>query len=288
MEQIYRSRLNSLPVDLKEEIAEYVLQWGMTATNRRLGILDTFKKHGIHVDELGTGTNRLIVRYQGYALKIALDNEGIDDNRQEWVMSERLYPHIARSHEISGGIIQKDDGSMEIIGGHLLVATYVPALSSYGEMMRYQTQIRRILELFSKDNLLGDIGINRKNFANWGLLNGKPVCLDYAYVFPADMKLFKCTCGSDNLEIIRDTYSSYRCKKCQKVFTDSELRARISNQKRHQLFSKVEGISMTQEYETHEVDPKYTKEVKNKIIGPGDYDLMDIARNVSHYYGYHD
>lgn len=290
MEQQYRSRLNSLPVELKEEIASYVLQWGMTATNRRLGILDAFKRHNVQVDELGTGTNRLIVKYQGYALKIALDDEGIDDNRQEWVMSERLYPYVARAYEISGDIIKKDDGTCEIIGGHLLVADYAPAFSSWGEMIIYQPKIRKILEMWSHSYLLGDVGITKKNFANWGLLHGKPVCIDYAYIFPGEMKLFQCICGNDNLDINRSDFSSYTCTNpdCRKKFTDSELRARIPNSKRHALFSAVEGVSMSEEFETHDVDPKYIKQNNVHIKAPIDVDPMEIAKIVCHAVGYYD
>ena len=291
MKQTYRSRLNSLPVELKEEIAEYVLQWGMTATNLRLGILDTFKKYNVKVDELGTGTNRLIVKYQGYALKIALDDEGVDDNRQEWVMSDMLYPNVARTYEISGKVIPQEDETLKIIGGHLLVADYAPAFPSWGEMLFYQTKIRKILNLWnSQGYLLGDVGISKKNFANWGLLNGKPVCIDYAYIFPANMNLMECTCGNHNLQIAGDTFSSYRCTnpKCCRTFSDAEIRARIPNAKRHSLFSTVEGICMHEEYEEHDVDPKYIDKTVSKIKSPYDTDVMELARCINKYYGYYD
>ena len=288
MEDIFRSRLNALPTRLKQEIAGYVLQWGMTPTSRRLAILDTFKKFNVPVNELGTGTNRLIVRYNGFALKIALDNEGIDDNRQEWVMSDKLGPDIRvpASHEISGGFKNLPDGSKKILGGHLLVATYAPALTSWGEMQYNQRPIKKILKDWSKDFMLGDVGFTKKNYANWGILNGKLVCIDYAYVFPAEMKLFECICGNPNLEIITDTYSSYKCPKCGQIFSDSELRSRISNQRRHELFSKVDGIQMSEEYETHQVAQKYAK--KNEIFIPTPYDVdpMRTAHAISKTYGY--
>lgn len=290
MEEVFRSRLNALPTRLKQELAGYVLQWGMTATNRRLAILDTFKRYNVRVNELGTGTNRLIVRYNGFALKIALDNEGIDDNRQEWVMSERLGPdkRVPASREISGGFKNLPDGSMKILGGHLLVATYAPALTSWGEMSYHVQAIKKILDDWSHDFMLGDVGITKKNYANWGLLNGHVVCIDYAYIFPAEMKLFECICGNPNLEIIRDSYSSYKCPKCGKIFSDSELRARISNTRRHELFSTVEGIQMSEEYETHTVDAKYEKHNGVYIPTPYDVDPMWVAKSMSKTYGYYD
>lgn len=290
MEEVFRSRLNSLPTALKQQVAGYVLQWGMTPTNRRLGILNEFKKFKVPVQELGTGTNRLIIRYQGQAVKIALDNEGIDDNRQEWVMSDRLGPDekVPASKELSGKRIPLPDGSKKIVGGHLLVASYAPALSSWGEMMMYQQKIRKILNGWSREFVLGDVGITKKNYANWGLLNGKIVCIDYAYIFPAEMKIFECICGNPNLEIVKDTFSSYKCPKCGRTVSDSELRARISNQKRHELFSRVDGLEMKEEYETHTVEKKYAKKNEIYIPTPYDTDPMQIAKNLSAIYGHYD
>ena len=281
MEQTYRSRLNALPLGLKEEIAEYVLQWGMTATNRRLGILETFKKYNVKATELGTGTNRLIVKLGNYALKIALDDEGIDDNRQEWAISELLAPNVPATYEISGNIITKEDGSREIIGGHLLVADYAPAFANWGMFLNYQHKIRKILaEWDAKGFILGDVGTSKKNYANWGLLRGRPVCIDYAYVFPGGFDLFECICGCKELIINKSNYSSYRCAKCQTEFSDSELRSRISNQRRHELFSKVEGITMKDEYEVHNVDIKFIENKYDHIPTPYELSASELAASV--------
>lgn len=257
MDQIYRSRLNALPVDLKTDIASVVLQWGMSAPHRRIQVLDAFKDHKIPVQELGTGTNRLVVKYSQYALKIALDDEGIDDNRQEWVMSDRLAPDIAESHEISGDIIRKDDNTYEITGGHLMVATYIPAMANWSEMLMHQTKILSILKRWSENNLLGDVGLTKKNFANWGVRINEPKCIDFAYVYPAGMNLFTCTCGCPDLDPDPHSYAKYICRHCKKDVSDSELRARISNEKRHEFFSKVTGLKMTKEYEKFDVDRKF-------------------------------
>ena len=262
MEQVYRSRLNVLPVDLKTDIASVIFQWGMSANHRRTQILDAFQDHHVKVTELGTGTNRLVVKYDLYALKIALDNEGIDDNRQEWVMTDRLIPYVAEAHEISGDIIRSDDDTYEITGGHLLVAAYVPALSSYGEMLQHQTDIRKILKELSKDNMLGDVGMTKKNYANYGIINNQVKINDYAYIYPASIDLFTCVkCGSPELRP-NQNYTGYVCDKCKKEMTDSELRARITNEKRHEMFSKVKGLKLTKEYETFDVDPKYLHIIK--------------------------
>jgi len=250
-EKQFRSRLNSLPLDFKCELGEIPLQKGMRATSRKNKAIELLNKYSIPFIELGTGTNRFIIRYQGYALKIALDREGIADNKQEFAICEALMPNVAYAHEISSG-------------GHLLVASYAPAFTSYNEMCFHATEIKRILGEWSQRFLLGDVGLTRTNYANWGLSpNGKPVCIDYAYIFPAGLDLFKCICGNKTMTFTDYTFSTYKCTKCGKHYEDRELRAKISQSERLRLFNNVKGIEMHNEYEMHPIDPKYIKPETN-------------------------
>lgn len=241
----FRSKLNELPMDLKCILGEMPYQKGLRHTTRKERIVEALKDFKIPFVELGTGTNRFIVKYEGYALKIALDNEGIADNRQEWVMSNPLGPGAARAYEISKG-------------GNLLMASYNGAFTTYHEFMVYRTEIYKILSDWNaKGFLLGDVGITKKNFANWGLSpDRKPVCIDYAYIFPANMDLFECTCGSKNLGANED-FTEYHCADCGKRFDDRELRMRITNETREKLFSDVVGIEMAAPIETHPIEDKY-------------------------------
>lgn len=245
MECKYRSRLAELPVELKCEIAEMPYQKGMRASTKRNKILEILRKYDIEFTELGTGTNRFIVKYKGYALKTALDNEGVADNKQEWVMSTPLRRGCAIAREISKG-------------GNLLMADYAGAFQSYSEMYVYRDKILEILGYWnSMGFLLGDVGLSRINYANWGLLpTGEPVCIDYAYIFPANMDLFECECGSNNISAI-DNFTGYKCIKCGKEYQDRELRMRISNQTRLELFNGVSGVKMHRPEEVHPVDEKY-------------------------------
>ena len=263
----FRSRLNEIPLDAKIKIGEIPFQKGMLASHRKKMAIDILKEYNIPFTELGTGTNRFIVKYDGYALKIALDREGIADNKQEWVMSDMLNPDVAYSHEISSG-------------GHLLVATYAAAFTSYAEMYTYSTSIKKILERWGQRYLLGDVGISRVNYANWGLLSeGRPVCIDYAYIFPASMDLFKCVCGCKSMTFYDSTYSSYKCTKCGKKYEDRELRAKISQNERMSLFNNTSGVIMHNACEDHIVDPKYIKRDMNPDA-PDPYEIaMNVARN---------
>jgi len=266
----YRSRLNSLPLELRINIGEVPYQKGMEAPERREKVNELLKKYGIPCDtNIGTGTNRHIIKYDGYVVKIALDKEGVADNKQEWAIGESLQPHVAYPYEISKG-------------GNMLVAEYVPAFSSFSEMMAYNSTIRKILSNWSERYLLGDVGITRVNFANWGLSgDGKPKCIDYAYIFPASLDLFKCICGNKTMTISND-FTSYKCTACNKRYEDRELRMRISQQERLRLFENVSGICMKEETEMHPVDPKYIKVDDNPDL-PNPY---ETAINVAKHMGF--
>ena len=265
--QPFRSRLNSLPIELKMEIGEVSFQKGMLATSRRDRVIDVLTRYNIPFQNIGTGTNRHIIKYDGYVIKIALDREGVADNKQEWVMSEVLKPHVATAYEISKG-------------GHLLVASYAPAFTSQHEMFSYRSSITKILAEWSNRFLLGDVGLTKTNYANWGLsASGKPVCIDYAYIFPVSMDIFKCViCGSKNMTM--DTsFSRYKCANCQHEYEDRDLRSKISQEERLKLFQNVDGIEMTKEVEEHEVDQKFIKIDSNPDLP----DPYETAYNVANH-----
>ena len=244
---LFRSRLQALPIDLKIRLGELSLQIGMTPSKRQQEMMNAFKEFNIPVVEVGTGTNRTIVKYDRYALKIALDEDGVADNKQEWVMSSALMPDVAPAFDISAG-------------GHLLMAAYCPAFSTYSEFCQYRTTITEILKKWGTKYLLGDVGVTRKNYANWGLSKaGKPVCIDYAYIFPASMDIFTCTCGNNTLTFSDTTFNSYMCPKCKAIYSDSALRSLISNEERMKLFEDVKGIRMYTEREYHEIPDEMIK-----------------------------
>lgn len=266
--QEFRSRLNALPIDLKCAIGEIPLQKGMRPTSRKEMAIKLLDEYNIDYVEIGTGTNRFIIKYDGYAVKIALDREGIADNKQEYAICEALMPNVAYAHEISDG-------------GHLLVASYCPAFTTHNEMWAHNSKIRQILTDWSKRYLLGDVGLTTYNYANWGLSpDGRPVCIDYAYIFPASLDLFKCICGNKSMTL-DGNFAEYKCTKCGHRYQDRELRAKISNDERVRLFSSVPGIKMTNEFEIHPVDPKYIK-FTTKPDDPNPYDTaMNVATHFS-------
>lgn len=261
---LFRSRLNQLPYELKVKLGEVSYQKQMFATQRKELVVKLLRDYDIEFTELGTGTNRFIVKYDGFALKIALDQEGVADNKQEMVMSALLKPYVATAHEISRG-------------GHLLVATYAPAFTSFSEMRMHENTIRKILQGWASRYLLGDVGLTHINYANWGMLNGKPVCIDYAYIFPVSMDIFECVCGNKDMKFTGNDFTTYQCTRCNTTYADRELRARISNEERLRLFSNVSanGIEMTKDMEEHEapIPPE-------KWINPSAPDPIEVMNAV--------
>lgn len=250
MEATYLSRFHTLPMDLRMRLGELPYQYGMRASTKRERAIDALHKSRIDWTEVGTGTNRFIFRYDSFAFKLALDEEGMADNIQEWAICEPL-KDVSYSHEISRK-------------GHLLVASYVPAFTSFTEMMFYQTEIVKILDRWNSEGyVLGDVGLIAENYANWGLWNGKPVCIDYGYIFPSSVDLFGCVCGSHRMAPVNKTYAEYKCLDCNRRYTDRDLRSRISTEERIRLFKNVKGIQMTSSEEKHQCSDKYMS--KNRI-----------------------
>ena len=240
----YVSRIHALPLELRMKLGELPYQYGMRASTKRDKAIEALNDSGIEWTEIGTGTNRFIFRYDSYAFKLALDEEGMADNMQEWAICDML-KDVAYANEISRR-------------GHLLVASYCPAFTSFTEMNFYQHEIIQILKRWTDEGfLLGDVGLVSENYANWGLQNGKPVCIDYGYIFPSSVDLFGCVCGSHRMVPLNQTYSEYKCMDCQRRYTDRDLRSRISTEQRLQLFNNVKGVEMHSVEEMHECNEKY-------------------------------
>jgi len=270
----FRSRLNQLPLDLKYSLGEISLQIGMHAPAKKKLTREILNDlyHGERIDwnHIADGTNRFCFKYDGYVIKVALDREGIADNKQEFAICDELSPDVAYTHEISKG-------------GHLAVATYCPAFSSYTEMTMLGQTIKLILEKWSKRYLLGDVGYVMKNSANWGISpDGRPVCIDYAYIFPASFNLFTCECGSNDMTFTDTTFHMYKCLKCNTVYPDTDLRMHISQERRFELFNNTRGILMSKVYEEHPIELSNVKIVTSPDMPlPTDYKIPEHYKHSS-------
>lgn len=269
----YRSRLMELPEEVRRGLAEVSYQIGMTPSARKERAINVLKSNNVPFNEVGTGTNRFIVKYDGYVIKIALDKEGIADNKQEYVMSNLLAPDVAPAREICNG-------------GHLLVASYAPAFSSYQEFLAYRSDIVKILRKWGSRYLLGDVGITSVNYANWGMYMGKPVCIDYAYIFPVNMDVFTCVCGCKEMVFTDESFTKYRCANplCSIEYTDRDLRAKISQKERLKLFENVSEGSF--QISTPTMDFEVPEEFIEKDTDPDMPDPIEVISSVNNHWGF--
>lgn len=137
--------------------------------------------NGIDFEILGGATNRIALQIDGYAVKFAMDEQGYKDNWVEYALSPELQPYVTRSYETNG---------------YILIAECVEVMTEE-KFTLHKNEILKILDRLCNDYLLGDVGYIKKNMTNWGLRDGTPVILDYAYCHRATEGLFTCSqCGS--------------------------------------------------------------------------------------------
>lgn len=220
------------------------------------------EKYDVTYSKLGPGTNRYAVKIKGYVFKFATDNDGKIDNMKEFQMCPHLYPHVAMTYEIS------ENGTM-------LVAEYVQPFQSFTEMCHYADEIRKILSDLSSQYLIGDVGIDSKNYANWGLRIGTkdPVCLDFAYVYKVSSKLFICdkpNCSHNSILVPDTDFNVLKCNTCKAIYTFEEIRSRLGNDPvRHEIGNLADtGYLMYSPSEEFELDEERSPYISN--ISDGD------------------
>ena len=117
---------------------------------------------------LGSGTNRIAFLHENYVYKFALDRRGVVDN----------YTEFKRSADMPGLLTKTYETNMII-----LVAEYC-TLMTQKEFMDNGASIKNILKMISNEYIFTDLGLNDKNYANWGWRsNGDIVILDYGYLY---------------------------------------------------------------------------------------------------------
>lgn len=223
MKKILRSFLHEqLPLDLRVEIELLSRRRDIFNAEKQEELIKLLRKFNIPgIVPLGSGTNRYAFKLNGFVVKVATDNDGKIDNFKEFKMAKRLYPYVAKTYEVSEN-------------GTLLVAEYIEPFQSYGEMISYADQIRDILKKLSSVYLIGDVGITKKNYANWGKRIGsdEPVCLDFAYVYDVKSELFLCkACKNNSMLIPNNDFTKLICPAvgCGKEYEFEEIRARLGN-----------------------------------------------------------
>lgn len=212
-------------------------------------------EYNIPWSSLGTGTNRVGVKIDGYVFKIALDQMGMIDNTREFKYSKVLQPYVIEVYDcLKNGIIA--------------VSEYV---TPFGEDDYYDhmPEVREILKDISSQYLIGDIGLTTNNYGNWGIVNPDGIikCLDFAYIYSFGYQTFQCSCGE--LLVYDDAFVNLYCPNCNKKYTFREVRRRITRDDEAAEIGNIEDYSYTVHgaVEELEIDPKLTEiktDKKNK------------------------
>ena len=155
---------------------------------KSLMIKDILTENSIPWTGLGNGTNRFAVGLDGYVLKIALDTDGCWDNKRHILYTKALQPYAVKVYEC-------------VPSGLFCVEEYVDILDkSDFDDPSVQREMREILEELSSMFLIGDVGINSKNYVNWGRRpDGSLVMLDFAYIYDVKFGTFTCTCDDETI-----------------------------------------------------------------------------------------
>ena len=174
-------------------------------------MLNILREYNLDFIELGPGTNRLAVLIDNYVFKIALDKWGVQDNWNEFSISEELQPYVIKTYEANGLIA---------------VSEYITIISRE-EFDDRKEELRSILRILAESYLLGDVGIVGKNFLNWGYRDdGELVILDFAYIYRIKGEEMTCSKCNRLLEY-DDNFYNLHCFPCNMKYTFTDIRRRI-------------------------------------------------------------
>lgn len=208
-------------------------------------IKSLLNKYNIPFSSLGSGTNRMAVMIDGYAVKFALDRDGMIDNRREILYSKQLQPYVVKVYESTPN-------------GLIAVCEYV-SIFTLDEYQEHQEEMKEILTKISSMFLIGDVGIAKKNYVNWGTRNDGSICiLDFAYIYSVKFNVF--TCADDGELLKYDNYfNNLVCPHCGRKYTFGEIRRRITRKDQENEIGDIRriGYNLVKDNEEKELVPEF-------------------------------
>ena len=203
---------------------------------------------------LGSGTNRFGILIDGYAVKFALDGDGMIDNRREFLYSQDLYPYVVKVYEA-------------FPNGLVAVTEYVE-IFNIEAFYKYENKMKEILSDIANNYLVGDVGVTGKNYVNWGIRHSgidDDICiLDFAYIYNVKFNVSRCSCG--HFLQYDDKYVNFECPSCGKKYTFGEVRRKISRKDQENEIGDIRrlGYVLTSAEETKEINPEFTHDNSKK------------------------
>lgn len=247
--------------ELYFDIYKMTQRYDIDNNSKQNEILALLQKYNVEFMSLGTGTNRMGILIDGYAFKIALDVDGMVDNRREFLYTEELQPYVIKVYEC-------------IPNGLIAVSEYVRIFESYN-YREYQDEMRRILKDISSRFLIGDVGVTGKNYINWGIRVDGTICMmDFAYIYSVQYKLFTCSCDDETLLHYDNDYNKLICPRCGRSYKFGEIRQKVTRKKQEEEIGDIRRLGYISHQPEELVDeninfsPKIFKETKKKIKSP--------------------
>lgn len=220
------------------------------ATNPKFSVSDQFVRNDVYdsiLNPLGfvrsfSGTNRVVYSYLSddtFLLKIGMDKVGINDNRSEFELQQKLKPFVPKIFDIS------PDGVVEMI-------EKVHPIMNRETFMKYAPMTFMITDYWVNHGLvMEDIGTDY--FMNWGVRDGfGPVLLDFPYVYRLNRDRLHCNTFKNGARcpgriIYDEGFNHLYCPVCKKVYRAKDVGSDIDfmqKLKRKEVF-KMEPIKFT-------------------------------------------
>lgn len=238
--------------ELKMELFKVTMEVELDNNSKGAVIKELLTKYNVPYTSLGSGTNRMAVLVDGYAIKIALDKDGMIDNRREILYTKDLQPYVVKVYECTQN-------------GLLAVSEYI-TIFTLDDYNTNQEKMRQILSEISKMFLIGDVGITNRNYVNWGFRDNGELCiLDFAYIYAVKYKTFVCTCDDTSVLKYDSDFVYLICPTCGKRYRFAEIRKRLSRKDQENEIGDVLrlGYTLTKAEELVPVNPKFEPNKEN-------------------------
>lgn len=262
--------LENFNEDLCLDIMKVTMLTDINNNTKNLYIKELLNDYNVPYTTLGSGTNRMAVLIDGYAVKIALDKDGMIDNKREFLYTKNLQPYVVKVYECSPN-------------GLIAVTEYVN-IFTLQEFHQYQDEMKDILNLISNQFLIGDVGVTSKNYTNWGTRVDGTICiLDFAYIYNVKYNVFNCEC--DDMSILRydSNFVNLVCPNCGRKYTFGELRRKISKKQQEAEIGDITKLGYVLKEPVSEVElvPEF-ENGKNKKKTKKNSDIIGEYKNKVH------
>ena len=246
--------------DICLEIYKTTLMGDIDNNTRSYYIKELLTKNNIPFTGLGNGTNRMGILIDGYVFKIAFDDDGMIDNKREFIYTKQLQPYVVKVYEC-------------IPNGLISVCEYV-SIFTLDDFHKHQEEMADILKDISDRFFIGDVGITTKNYVNWGIRNDGTICiLDFAYIYSTQFRIFVCDCEEEGTLRYDKMYVNLICPLCGKKHTFGSIRRRITRKQQAEEIGDIRkaGYVLSKESELvvpvpeFEPDSPFKKKKKKEL-----------------------